>query len=202
MYKDLKVKIRGVAPLLCQNRRLANPLDPIVKEIKKISGKRGKTEQDHELLADLEWLGGLYASESGLFEVNGHGLTVSGFGQPCIPGELIEAAMQNAGKKTRLGKHFAAGLISDGVWPIIHDGPKTIEAMLHDPNYRDIRACVIQRATIMRCRPIFHKWSLEFTLSYLPDMLNKDQVLNTLVTAGQIACIGTYRPKYGRFEVL
>jgi len=202
MYQEIKVRIKGLSPLLCQNRRLANPLDPITKEIKRISGKRGKTDADMELLSRLEWLGGLYPSEPGTFEIIESGLKIEGFGVPCIPGEMIEASIQAGARKHKLGKSFSAGLICDGNWPLEYKGAKSIAALSLDDSFRDVRAVVIQGRTIMRTRPIFHGWELGFTLSYLPELINDQQVRDALALAGMIAGIGTYRPKYGRFSVL
>ncbi|CAO3452058.1 hypothetical protein [Azospirillum largimobile] len=48
MYQSLSFQITGVSPLLMHNGRLADPLDPLVKDIKKLSCKRPKTEADLE----------------------------------------------------------------------------------------------------------------------------------------------------------
>jgi hypothetical protein len=202
MYKDIKVRVKGVSPLMLHNSRLANPLDPITKEMKRVSGKRGKTDADLELLANLEWLGGLYTSEGGKFEINGSGLKIDGFGVPCIPGEVIEGAMLVAARKHKLGKQFSAGLLCDGNWPIEYNGPKAVAALSKDDGFKDMRIVKIQNRSIMRCRPIFNQWQLEFVLSYLPSLLNEQQVRDVVELAGQVAAIGDYRPKYGRFEVL
>ena len=45
---------------MMHNARLANPLDPLVQEIKKLTGKRKKTEDDLLQIARLEWEGGFY----------------------------------------------------------------------------------------------------------------------------------------------
>lgn len=203
MYKEIKVRVKGISPLMLHNVRLANPLDPIVKEIKRISGKKAKTDSDHELLAQLEWLGGLYTTEGGTFEVTKEAVTISGFGQPCIPGEMVEAALRNAARKHKLGKQFEAGLICDGNWPIAGNGStgKTVAQLAQDENYRDIRRVAMMGRSIMRCRPIFHKWEVAFTLNYLPTLINAEQIIDTLMLAGQVACFGDYRPKYGRFEI-
>lgn len=60
MYQSLSFQITGVSPLLMHNGRLADPLDPLVKDIKKLSCKRPKTEADLERITKLEFLGSLY----------------------------------------------------------------------------------------------------------------------------------------------
>src|ERR671914_89551 len=73
MFEKYACQITGVAPLILYNGHLADPLNYYAKEMKKISGKRHKTEADLEELAPLEWHGSLYVSE----------------GQVVIPGEVI-----------------------------------------------------------------------------------------------------------------
>src|SRR5688572_28760874 len=108
-YETSKFRIRGVVPLVMHNGQLADPLNSYTKELKKVSGKRSKTEADHEQMGKLEWYGSLYLHN----------------GAPCLPGEVIEAAFIEAAKKGKRGPQAKAGVISDGFWPIEYDGPKT-----------------------------------------------------------------------------
>ena len=66
----------------------------------------------------------------------------------------------------------------------------------------DIRAVVVQRNRVVRYRPKFDKWSLEFTLAIHEDeQVPAEVVQKILVAAGQFVGIGDYRPRYGRFRV-
>jgi hypothetical protein len=49
---------------------------------------------------------------------------------------------------------------------------------------------------------MFRQWELDFTVHYLPDILNDAQVREAMVTAGRIIGLGDYRPKFGRFDVV
>lgn len=55
-----RITLHGINPLLMHNSRLSNPLDPNAKAMKKVSGKRQKTDEDHAELARLEHAGSLY----------------------------------------------------------------------------------------------------------------------------------------------
>ncbi len=57
--KTATYTIRGTTPMLMHSERLANPFDPLTKEIKAISGKRKKTEDD---LLEMARLSGWAAS--------------------------------------------------------------------------------------------------------------------------------------------
>lgn len=186
MYKAIEVELKGIAPLILHNGRLANPLDEFSKALKQISGKRNKTDQDHEEMARIEFMGGLYLDNSG---------------RVVVPGECIESMLVDAAKKLKLGQQAKAGIICDGLWPLIYSGPKSADALWENPHFRDMRKAKIQRASVMRCRPIFREWSLKTTIHYLPDMLNESQVIDILKIAGRIVGLCDYRPKFGRFEV-
>lgn len=57
---EFTITVTGTQPLLMHNSRMANPLDPIVKAVGKITSKRVKTDDDQEELARLDFYGGLY----------------------------------------------------------------------------------------------------------------------------------------------
>ena len=182
-----KYTIKGVSPLMCHNGQLANPFNPIVKEMKKISGKRKKTDDDLNELADLEWMGGLYVNDDGI---------------PCIPSSLLKATLINSAKKSRLGRQFTAGLfISDN--PIIEhkDNERSVEDLKQDPKFRDQRMVKVQTSKILRTRPVFPEWKLTFEVAYMPDQIDERDLDEAVERAGYIIGIGDYRPEFGRFEV-
>lgn len=185
-YEFVEVKIRGVAPLLMHNARLANPIDEIVRQIKQITSKRKKTDTDLEELARLEFLGGLYLDEKG---------------RPAIPGECIEGTIRDGAKKTRKGKDVQCGVLSDGVWPLEYDGPKDQHKLWADPRFRDYRGCKVNNGIVMRMRPRFGDWALTFRLAYHPEVVSPSSLEEWVRTAGQFVGLCDFRPKYGRFNV-
>lgn len=186
MYQTIEVKVKGVCPMLQHNGQMADPLNPITKEMKKVSSKRKKTDEDFADMAKIEWTGGLYLDEKG---------------RVGVPGECIEAMFLAAAKSLRLGKQAQCGILSDGFWLLEYDGPKNVEALWADGRFRDMRGVRIQRNRIIRCRPIFRNWGLTFKVSYEPTQIDKAQVLEIVQIAGRTVGIGDYRPKYGRFEI-
>ena len=202
MYKELEFSIKGVAPTLIHSGRLANPLDPIVKQMKLIHSKRKKTDDDIAALAKLEWLGSFYPETDGGFEVKGNEITVVGYGRPHWPSDNIERMLQDAAAKNRLGKQFKAGVMVPEDGFLIYEGPDTIEELFHDRRFWDTRSAKIQRATVQRTRPIFRNWSMKFTVHYLPDIVDPSAVTEAVMIAGRLIGLSDNRPKYGRFEVL
>jgi hypothetical protein len=182
-YERLKFRLTSVSGLICHNGRLANPLDPIAKEMKRVSGKRAKTDADFEELARLEFLGGLYLHN----------------GEPCLPGEVIEAALVEAARKMRRGQQAKAGILSNENFPIEYDGPRTANELWADERFRLTVGVKVQKNKVMRTRPIFREWASEISVDFMPGQLNRAEVEEMVRTAGTIVGIGDWRPKFGRF---
>ena len=185
-YKRLTFKIRGVSPLVMHNGQLADPLNKHAKEMRKISGKRKKTEADFEQLAKLEWFGSLYLSG----------------GVPCIPGEVLEAGFIEASRKSRRGQQAKAGIVSDGFWPLEFGGVKEPERLWENEEYRLTVGVRIQKNRIMRTRPIFREWAATVHLDYLDDQLDKGEIIETMGILGRVVGLGDWRPRFGRFDVV
>ena len=66
----------------------------------------------------------------------------------------------------------------------------------------DVRPVVIQRNRIVKGRPKFNSWELEFTISFDEKRVKKGEIKQILEEAGATKGIGDYRPKFGRFKVI
>jgi hypothetical protein len=184
-YQTYTRKITGVIPMLMHSGMLADPSNPIVQMMKKISGKRDKTESDYIEMSRLEWYGGLYVDN----------------GRPCIPGEVIEACLLEAARKSRKGKQAQAGIMVPDNAILIYDGPQNIDEMWESGQFIHKAGVKIQRNKVIRTRPVFKNWSAVITIHYLPGLLNESDVKTFLEVAGQIVGLGDWRPKFGRFVV-
>lgn len=181
--QTIKVRITGKSPLLMHSDRLANPLDPLKKELATYTSKRKKTDEDHEEISRLEWSAAMYFDEN--------------IG-PYIPGTMIKATLINSAKKTKEGPKARSGLIvTTNKARLEYDGPRTKDKLWKSGKFADIRSVVVQRARLMRCRPIFNEWSCEVELVYDPSVLDKADIFRFLETSGMMVGIGDFRPQYG-----
>ncbi len=190
-YLNLRCRIRGLCPTICNNGRKANPLDDYAKAIKEILSTKGRgkvlTDEQAEELARLEFVGALYVDDEG---------------RPCWPGENIESMFRSAAKKQRKGNDCDVGLMVDGNWPILYDGPKTAEKLWEKPVFRKICMARNKGIPVLKCRPIFLNWELEFVVSFDPEILSQSSIEAWLKLAGNRVGLSDWRPKFGRFEVL
>jgi hypothetical protein len=167
--------------------RLADPLDEAARELARWSGKRNKTLDDHRELSRVEWYGGLYVDTDG---------------RPCLPGEVIEAALVEGAKAFKLGKASKGGLIVLGDWPLEYDGPKTADALWKHGGYLKRAGVRVKQNRVIRSRPIFPQWSCSFEVQWDPHAIkSEDQLLEIAESAGRSG-VGDWRPKFGRFEVV
>ncbi len=186
MYRVKKYKITSQSPLVMHNGQLADPLNQFARDMKKISGKRDKTESDYEELARLEWYGSLYLDE----------------GKPCLPGEVIEATFLNGAKKRKKGQQAKAGIYCDKNFPLIYKGNKLeLQKMWESGEYKFSVPVVVNRSRVIRTRPRFEEWASVIEVNFDDGMLNPSEVLDILTICGEQIGLCDWRPKFGRFAV-
>lgn len=184
--KEIKCEFHGISPIILHSCQCVNPLHPIALEMKKITAKRKKTEEDIIKLSDLEWEAGLYWNdEVGVY----------------IPAENIEATIREAAKASKLGKHFQKGfMVKDMMVPLDIGEELTKQEMCADARFRDVRPMKVQQSRVLRTRPRFNMWNLTFTAAYDEKILNFDDVVNAIEYGGQYVGLCDSRPKYGKFS--
>lgn len=181
--KDLKLRLTSVSPLVMHNGELANPFNEFTQKIKKISGKRGKTDADLKEMARLEFFGGLYTVNDAVI----------------IPGIAIEAMLKMAARKSKEGKKVETGLYCEDA-KLEYKGPRSANKLWDDKKFVFQTIVVVQRSRILRTRPIFPEWKAEVKLSYDEHIMNEEDVLRFAKIAGEIIGLLDWRPKFGRFS--
>lgn len=170
------VLIRGIAPLL-QHR-----FDPAkLTNIKKFKGDKQLSEKEKRASA-----------EQFLYEEKG---------KVVQPASHIEGAMIKSGTELRLsgaGKKTYKDLIKSSVFVFPENIPHRIQKWTVDerpvvnPTTRGRNMCY---------RPRMEEWELAFQMEVLDDRADKDAIKEILRLAGLRNGIGSYRPRFGRFEV-
>jgi len=110
-----------------------------------------------------------------------------------IEGALVKAGatFKYQGRKTYKDMFRASLFVEPELIPLKSDGYEV-----------DTRPAVVMRARIMRSRPIFKEWELEFTITNIADdQVAGKSIKEILEYAGTSVGIGDFRPKFGRFTV-
>jgi hypothetical protein len=116
------------------------------------------------------------------------------------PANHIEAALIKAAANFRIpGKNRKT--YKDLIKAALFVEPEEIQHV-HQTHVVDTRAVVVQRARVVRYRPRFDKWALEFTARITNDQLPTEAVKDILEYVGEFVGIGDHRPRFGRFKVV
>jgi len=177
---ELEIHVTGKGPLITHNPRLANPLDSFAKDIKAISGKKNKTEEDHLAMMRLEWEGGLYIDEE-------HG--------PYAPVSYFVAALWGAGGQIKKKSALERGLsltAEDGSNRVAleYDGPREIKELWDDEEYRDVRSVRVQSSRVSRTRPRFPVWGVTLRGFLHEEQVDLDVFERIVRDAGRLFGVG------------
>jgi hypothetical protein len=184
MLQTAKYQLTGVSPLLLHNGRLADPLSVFSRALKEVTGKRNKTDADHEEAAKLEWFGSLYTEDNRIV----------------IPGPCMTATLINAAKKRKKGIQAKAGLLCEANFVIEHEGPEDFDLLWADERFRDRTLMRVSGSGVMRTRPKFMPWSTVIEVKFNDAMLNRADVTAFVQIAGEQIGVCEGRPRFGRFD--
>jgi hypothetical protein len=121
-------------------------------------------------------------------------------GRIVIPAVNIKACIREAGRNYRVAGRrttFAAMIRAAlDIKPFPH------VPLIHDGWEVDIRPVVVQGNRILRARPRFDTWALEFTIeNHDPTVIHSDTLRRILTDAGKYYGLGDFRPEFGCFIV-
>ncbi len=191
--KKIHVKFKGSTPLMMHNGQLANPFNPFARKLSDLNTEKKRKGVDKLAvlgqMADVEWEGGLYFDA----EVGPH-----------IPAMMVRTAIQEGAKLTRGGRTVLRTVnISPPKIPLQYKGPREMEALKADLKFRDQRLVKVQMAKVLRTRPIFPTWSIEFDVIYNEDGIDVKDLVKYIRDAGQFEGLAEGRGKLGmgRFDV-
>lgn len=186
----VRVSITGTHPLLLHNQRLANPLDPHTRELKALTSKRKKTDDDLAEMLVVEARGAAYETPEGLIG---------------LPDANIWRSMQEAAKAYKGGKNVSRAVIYDPVRvaPLVIGGEHVmVEDYLARPGSIDYRPVGVMGKKTMRARPIIDAgWSASCEFEVHTDIVPVEELAQFLERAGRLEGVGDHRPQYGRYTV-
>lgn len=187
----IRIQVQGTSPLLMHNPQMVDPEFPINREIKALTSKRKKTDEDLRQIEKLEWYGGLYTAQ------NGKGLIV------VQPSSKLRKCLINTARISKLGKGLERALSFATLnVPLKYDGPNDIDALYGDTKFRSRLSVGIGNKRVIRCRPQFMPWAFGVDGIFVEGAgVNFDELERIVELAGVVEGIGDNRVNgYGRFE--
>jgi hypothetical protein len=183
----VELTLSGTSPLVMHNVNLADPNNPVVKEIAAITDKGSKmTDAERLEVSRLEFIGGLYLGKGG----------------PVMPTRNILRCVANAAKIRRLGKDVERALIPTTMEVALrYKGPRDPTGLWDAVEYRYMAAVRVNRGLVMRMRPAFPEWQVTSEWEVLTEILDYRDLKSITETAGLIEGLGDNRRNgYGRFQ--
>lgn len=188
---NITISLKGTSPLLMHNPRMVDPEFDLNRQIKALTSKRKKTDEDLRQIEKLEWYGGLYTAS-----MNGSGTVVS------QPTAKVRKCLINTARISKMGKMVERALSFADLDVILHhDGPKDVDAIFADSRFHSRLSVGVGNKRVMRVRPRFLPWSLEVRGLFVEDAgMNFDDLTRIVELAGIVEGIGDNRVNgYGRF---
>lgn len=183
----LTFSLTGTRPLLANNGRLANPMDPYARKLAELVHKRTKTDEDRIAVMQVEARGGCYETAEGML---------------AWPNENVWRALYDGATHFKRGKDLQRGLrIELDVVPLLVGGNEiSCDSFLTDPANIDYRSAKPQRNRVMRARPIIRDWSATFEMELDETVIDARDLLPILERAGAYVGMGNWRPTFGTFN--
>lgn len=184
---NIIIKVTGTSPLLMHNPRMVDPEFELNREIKALTAKRKKTDDDLKNVERLEWYGGLYEE---------NGVVVQ-------PTSKLRKCIVNTAKISKQGKSIERALSFETLnVPLVYDGPRKIDEIFKEPRFHSRLSVGISGKRVMRVRPSFFPWAMDVAGVFIEDAgLNFEDLVRIVDLAGIVEGIGDNRVNgYGRFN--
>ena len=197
--KRYSVHLKSLSPLVMNCDTLADPLNPMTKKMKELTGLKNKQDEHHMAIAKIQWNASLYHDdEIGVY----------------LSSKMIIGCLRASARKEKKGLQMKAVIIDciPGTPLLPYEGMSP-DKLWMVKNKKDAQthvfteAVTVQRAKTMRTRPIFHNWEVKFEILLNTEILSEDELRRIIERAGFEYGVGELRPQLatgicGRFELV
>jgi hypothetical protein len=182
-YQEATLVLQGGSPLLMHSADYDRDGETY-RAYYLLGKKRGKSLDDEQRLRELEWTLSIYFDDQ--------------LG-PYIPGKNVKELLRSAATNWRKGEEVKRSLaILDYRIPLLYDGPRdTNELWEAGFKYQTmVSNSGPGSGRVVRCRPMFERWSLVVEIAYDPECIDFD-LLQLIVERSKRYGLGDYRPERG-----
>lgn len=185
----VRLDFTAITPMLMHSDVLADPLNPLTKEMKRFSSKRTKTDEDHEKMASLEFAASIYRDQDG---------------EIVVPAANVKKCLIEGARVNKSGPKIERGVTLLGVnFPLSYGTTKkSADELFSDAAFVDRRSVKVGQTKVMRVRPVFNEWALTVEAFIDPAICSVDDLSEIAQNAGNLIGLGDHRKVggYGRFD--
>lgn len=174
MNEEYKVRIEGTRPLLMHS------CNSMLEE----SNNKTTRSKDHNPKTDAEMA--LYKDKEGSIVVPSFCVL------SCLRSSAVNFQVPGKGKKTYKNFIYAGVRIEAENIPLLSENGWEI----------DTKTVVIQRSRIVRARPRFDNWALEFSMEIIDPIITPAVLRQIIEDAGKYNGLLDFRPLYGLFKLV
>jgi hypothetical protein len=191
--ETIQFRLTGLTPLLLHNVQLADPLNSWTRQIKELtSKKKGLAEDDFAAQkAKLQFLGGLYWDD----EI---GLN--------LPGYNVLRSFMEGGAMSKKGTALDQAVVDYDEHCAIdpYTGKYDTGEEIMEGGHFLTTMVKIGQSTVPATRPSFFPWSVDFSATFDPEILMREDLITAAEAAGRFKGVGDGRKKgyrKGRYSV-
>lgn len=190
--KQITVKYSGIDTLLQNNPQMSDPLNRYSKEMKTVSGKRKKTDDDIVVMREIELRAKMYWDEAiGVY----------------VPSSWVTASIQGvswARAKIKKADIRAGVFVTEPKLKLYYDGMDKVKAPLDivkNDKFHSVMSLKQGQVRVVKAAPQFARWSFEATLEFDPEIINEAELRALIEYGAAYGGFGDFRPTYGRAQV-
>jgi len=187
--KSMTITVEGVNPLLLNNPQTVDSFNPYTKQMKVITSKRAKTDEDMLALRDLEIMSKIYwDDELGIY----------------IPSTWVTAAIAGwSFKKAKISKADirSAVFAVDSKVKLNYLGISKVKEpsdIVGNPHFRHMMTLKQGQVRVVKAAPIFHEWGFKTTLEFDDSVIDAATLEQIVKHASMYGGFGDFRPTFGR----
>lgn len=117
-----------------------------------------------------------------------------------IPSLCILSCLRESAKNFRVPGR-GRKTFKDYIYAGLRIEPEFIPLITENEYEIDLRPVVVQRSRVMRARPKFNDWELEFVIEIIDPIITSDSLKHIIVDAGKYNGLLDFRPLFGLFKV-
>ena len=202
--RTLQMTVEGTAGLLLSNVAYSDPLGDFQPMKAYFTDKKGKAKTDgvHRAVRTLDWLFSGYWRNEGEVAVDEgeNAVGFEGFQNPYLPGANLQRCLRNAAAKWKLGKDTLRAIVVTNNPDIDYEGPRDAVEMFNSRTPK-FQLCSFTGRGVWVNRLLIPAWSAQFELTLDDEIMGADQLRRIANMAGKSEGLGTWRPRFGRFQV-